>query len=571
MIRFLRAFGWLRWRLLVNGLKGGGRRDALERFSRFAAVLVPAILLVTFLGMAAALGLLGFLGGLFIGAGRVAPGGVLIAIRAVLLVLLVVPVIAPVIKATQGGVAGYTRLMLLPIPRGALHRVEVLASLADPWIAVAVPALLLFPAGLLLAGRLRAATVSLVAALATILLVASLSSLVSFLMEGLMRNRRRAEIFTFVFIFVLSLAGLVPALFSSESHRKAHEARAAGERHPPVSAEQFDRQLPAWSRALPSELHGRAIRAALDGRSGSASLALGALIAEALALFGLSAGAHRRLLGTAESGGGHRRAAQGSTLARRLPGLTQAASAVAIAQVRTALRSVRGRLSVLLPGPFLAILGLMSRRIPGDFPGGTALGSRGYVLLGAGIIFCIWSFQAFFLNQFAADRAGLSLQFLAPIPEEDLVKGKAVGCGIVLAASVLLCLVGAWIVAPGGTPFAWLSVLLGGAATYMLQSPVAALLSALFPVPADLSRPGKGGNPHGLAMLVGTVLVPALAGPPALLIGVVGHALGHHGLAFSLVVLWTAMAVAVTIPLLGLAARAVGPRRENLALVAQGR
>ena len=50
MIRSLRAFMWLRWHLLVNGIRGGERRDTLERVSRTLAVMAPILLLVMSFG-----------------------------------------------------------------------------------------------------------------------------------------------------------------------------------------------------------------------------------------------------------------------------------------------------------------------------------------------------------------------------------------------------------------------------------------------------------------------------------------------------------------------------------------
>jgi hypothetical protein len=193
------------------------------------------------------------------------------------------------------------------------------------------------------------------------------------------------------------------------------------------------------------------------------------------------------------------------------------------------------------------------------------------VLLGAGIIFSLYALQAFSMNQFASDRAGLTLEFLAPIPDLELVKGKAVGCAIVLGATVLLCLVCSLLVAAGGSPLVWLSVLLGGAATYLLLTPVAAVLSALFPVASDLSKTGTGGNPHSLAFLIGTLLVFVFSSPAAAILALAYHRYHRPGLALLLMALWTLVAAAISIPLLRLAARAVAPRRENLALVAQGR
>jgi uncharacterized RDD family membrane protein YckC len=72
-------------------------------------------------------------------------------------------------------------------------------------------------------------------------------------------------------------------------------------------------------------------------------------------------------------------------------------------------------------------------------------------------------------------------------------------------------------------------------------------------------------------MLFGTLFMAALALPPTIAVAVVSRLFGRPGLALALVALWTVIAAAVAVPLLASAARTLGPRRENLAVVAEGR
>ena len=74
MIRLLRAFAWLRWRLLRNGIRGGKRRDLGDRFSRISQVVVPALMFLLLIPSALGLGVLGLVGGMTLGAGS-APRG----------------------------------------------------------------------------------------------------------------------------------------------------------------------------------------------------------------------------------------------------------------------------------------------------------------------------------------------------------------------------------------------------------------------------------------------------------------------------------------------------------------
>jgi hypothetical protein len=239
--------------------------------------------------------------------------------------------------------------------------------------------------------------------------------------------------------------------------------------------------------------------------------------------------------------------------------------------MRTAIRTVRGRLGVLLPGPMLAVLVFMFSRI-GESPAWMeAIGSRGYYLFGAAGLFAIYSLQAFTMNMFATDRAGFTLQLLTPVADAELARGKVAGCGLVIGASLSLCLIGALAIAPGGSLALWISAGLGIAATYLLLSPVAVWLSALFPVSADLSKTGSGGNPHGLAMLIGTLLVLVGAAPPALILVATEHWLGRSVLSLPLMIVWTLIVAAVAHSMVILASRAIGQRRENIALVAQGK
>jgi hypothetical protein len=218
-----------------------------------------------------------------------------------------------------------------------------------------------------------------------------------------------------------------------------------------------------------------------------------------------------------------------------------------------------------------ALLGFLSRRFPDEIPGGSALGLHADVLLGVSMVFGLYALQGFTMNQLASDRAGLTLQFLTPASDLDLVKGKTAGCGIVFAVTVAICLIAALVSAPLGSPLGILSVLLGGLATYLLVSPIAATMSALFPVASDLSKTGTGGNPHGLAMLAGTLVILLLSVPPGVILGLVHHRLDNPGLALALMAGWAVAAGAIGVPALRIPARAVGARRENLALVAQGR
>jgi hypothetical protein len=114
----------------------------------------------------------------------------------------------------------------------------------------------------------------------------------------------------------------------------------------------------------------------------------------------------------------------------------------------------------------------------------------------------------------------------------------------------------------------WLATGLGGAAAFLVLSPVSALVSVLLPVASDLSKTGTAGNPHSIAMLAGTVIVFVAIVPAALIVGLLESAPAK---ALLVTTIWAALAAAIGIPLLGVVAKTLRSRRENLALVAQGR
>ena len=572
MIRALRALSWLRWRLLFNTLRGGQRRDRMEQVSRALAFAIPAILVALSLGSLVALVVIGFLGGRAMANGLLAFDLALMIVRLVSLLLIGTIIVMAVSSPVQSSMSRYSRLLLLPISRRTLHITEVGASLADPWILLIGVALLSFAAGIAAGGWIGAAAIAVLAACALMFVLACLGSVLGFAVAWLVRSRRRGEWFTLLFVIGISVLSIVPATIGKRIEDRSRARKEAGlPRDRTPIAQRFDRAMPAWSIAVPSELYAATIRGAATDNAGLIGMAIAGLLVEGLVLFGLSSAVHAKLIGSVESNRIRRRTAAAGAATFRIPLLGAAASAVALAQFRTAVRTVRGRLGVLLPGPMIAVLIFVFGSI-GEAPQWmTAIGSRGYYLFGAGGIFAIYSLQAFTMNMFATDRAGFTLQLLTPISDAELARGKVAGCGMVIGAALGLCLLGAFAVAPGGSVFMWLAAILGVVATYLLLSPVAVWLSALFPVPADLSKTGSGGNPHGLSMLVGTLLVLACAVPPALILVLSEHWLGRGALSLPLMAAWTLIAAAIAHPLVVLSSRAISQRRENLALVAQGK
>lgn len=575
MIAALRAFAWLRYRFLVNGLRGGKRRDSMEGLSRFAAVAVPALVLVFFVVPAAGLGALAFTGGRLVATGEIEARVVLVLARLLLLIVLGILLLAPLGASLgttpHGSIPGLTRFLLLPIAPRMLHFIEVAAGAASPGIAFLFPAFVLLPVGLMAGGKPAAAIAGLAAGGGFLLVLVCLAGLISFLLQWLLRDRRQAEIVTVIFLLAVSLGGMSMSFLVDPDMHAQGSAGGEQARGRLDSMKSFLNGTDglSWTLAIPAELYARALGWAIEGSLAAAWAAGALLLIEAMAVFLISGVIHRKILDS--PGTGRRRRKSGRSAARevRLPGVSPAAAAVALVQVRTALRTVRGRLAVFLTTlPVILMMAVLGRRMPGV---STFLLGHGYMLLSIGVFIGMLSLQSILLNQFATDRAGLTLQFVSPIHARDLILGKAAGGAALLSVALALFLAAALVMAPGGPALLWAAALVGGLSSYILMAPAAAVLSALFPKPADLGKIGSAGNPHAAAASIGLLLSVLAAIPPTLVMGIANYLLASPLLALLLMLLWTLLACALALPLSAAAARVLEARRENLAQVAQGR
>lgn len=571
-LRGLRAVIWLRFRLLKNSMVGGRKRDELEQMSRALATVVPFLIMALSAGTFLAVCLVGFFGGRMMASGWVAPGPGLLVVRLLVGLMVFTIVALSMVSPGQSTVSRYTRLILLPIPRRVLHLVEVLASLGDPWVAVVAAGLTTFAIGLNSGGRPAVALVAICAAALTVAVVLSLSSLISFLVAWLMRDRRRGELLTVIFVMGFSLMAFVPAFLSRSRAEQQAEPKPVKTRHLPDAAEieKFNRDLPAWTHYLPSEVHGQTIAAALAGDRPGATRGLVILLVEAVVLYVASGRVHRRLLGSLEGDRGRRRNTRVRLSVYRLPFLSPGGSAVAWVFLRNTFRSVRGRLTLLLPGPMLALLVAAFKGIPRETWTVDAA-SRGYLLFGGSLIFTFYAMHAISMNLFGSDRAGFTLELLVPVSDRDIVRGKIVGFALAMAAGGTACLFMSLLVARSGSPAYWLTMIIGGAATFCLIAPMAIWCSALFPVASDLSKTGSGGNPHPFAMIAGTFMTAIFFLPTIAILGIAEFALRSPMMAVAMSAGWLLMAAGMGLPFVNLASRALTARRENLALVAQGK
>jgi hypothetical protein len=195
----------------------------------------------------------------------------------------------------------------------------------------------------------------------------------------------------------------------------------------------------------------------------------------------------------------------------------------------------------------------------------------GLLLATAGIFFALMSLEGTLLNQFAMDRAGLTLEFLSPISDREMILGKAAAGALLVGSRAVPGMMVAALVAPGGSIFLWISLPFAALALFALMAPVGAILSALLPRPVDPGKLTKQNQPHFVASLVGMFGSLLALGPIAALAAGAVFLLESPALALLFIVLWTGVVLLISRSLLRVAERSLSRRRENLALVAQGR
>jgi hypothetical protein len=175
------------------------------------------------------------------------------------------------------------------------------------------------------------------------------------------------------------------------------------------------------------------------------------------------------------------------------------------------------------------------------------------------------------MNQFAVDRAGMTLALLSPLSDRDYLTGKAVGNALIAFAPAAVCVLAGMAIFRSGSPALWAAVPLSLIATYLLISAPAAILSATFPRLVDLNSIGRGSNAHGLAGLLGMLSFVAAGASNLVIIFAATSWLKRPALVPVLLVAWCAIAFAVSRLLFGVARRVFSVRRENLALLLSDR
>jgi hypothetical protein len=560
MVRILRAFAWLRWRMLVNALERTGSRDALERFSIAIEKLGPLLAAILLIPSSLALAGLGAAAGYALA--QQAPHPILFEVcRYLLLAVTALAIIGPLFLPAADR-TNPIRLLLLPIPRSVLYVAQSSSAFGDPWNLLVLPLLACIAAGILAGGQPIAALLALTGAVVFVILLIGLASLATSVLHLLVRDRRRGEWIALLFIVLIPLAGMLPAMLNPGSRRSGSGARSHS-------------TVPSWisttaTRALsvvPSQFYIVATREAAARQYPAAVAQLGILSVMAALVHAFGAAAFKRVLDSPGSSGARRAGAMNAAWGRRIPGLSSGASAVALAQLRLALRTPRGRSTLLSPLIMFVVFGVLMFRGSGTMDFGHMHFAGGLSLAILASAMSMLAVLPIAMNQFAVDGAGLTMALLSPLTDAELLRGKAAGNALIIVGPCLFSIVGSFLVFGGGSPALWAAVPLGLLAVYMLVAPVAAIASAMFPRVVDLNSIGRGSNAHGASGLIGLVSFIVSGAPPVLLSLLATTVLHRTELTPLFLAAWCIAAYGIGRVLFVAARRIFTNRRENLALL----
>ncbi|HEX6976049.1 MAG TPA: hypothetical protein VF147_16695, partial [Vicinamibacterales bacterium] len=541
----------------LNSFEHTGSRDLLERFSIAIEKLGPIIALVLIIPSAFVL-LVGSVAGGYAVAVATPFSVIVLVLRWMLIFVPIAAIIGPMFLPA-GDRTNPVRLLLLPIPRSTIYVAQASSALGEVWNVMMLPILIGFPIGLAAGGAFAAALLAIVAGVLLLAVTVGLAALATTLLHLIVRDRRRSELFGVIFILVISVAGLIPGLIDTPRN-KTPDGRLRRDRVP-AAVEEYGRRAAA---IYPTELYVRGTRAAAGGSLATAGVSAVALLATAVFIHGIGFLAFGRVL-DGPSTAGSRGRAEAESPWRRIPGLSPGASAVAMAHMRLVTRTTRGRTSLMSPLLMLVMFSALAYRRQGTMDFGSFELQGGLPLAAFVSFIAMIAMLPIGMNQFAVDRAGLTMVLLSPLPEGEYLAGKAVGIGLTTVPMALFCILAVFFVFPSGHGALWLCLPLGVTATYFLVAPAAAIFSAMLPRVADLSSIGNKGNAHGLAGLLGLLSFVVSGVPYVVLVLIAAKLLDRPWLAPVFLLAWCAIAFGLSRILFTVARGIFVSRRENLA------
>jgi hypothetical protein len=550
----LATFLWLRWRLRVNQFKRGG----------IANSIIMVILAVIGLFVAVGLLIASFFVGLF-ALSDVSPPVLMYVWDGIVVAFLFLWAIGLLTELQRSESLSLQKFLHLPVSLSGAFLINYLSSLFSVHMIVFVPAMLGLSLGLIFS-RGPAMLLLLLLVAGFLLMVTALTYQFQGWLAALMVNqRRRRTIIVFVtagLILVCQLPNLLNVIQPWKSLEEddtltrltakeaALKVSLSGGK---VSADDFKKQqeeIQSEQRARKEELKEHLSQQAEQMAGiinlcvppgwlplGALEAARGSFLFSGLAILGMM------LIGTASLWRAYRttlrlytgdfgsrktkavaatplpaktRPSSVTLLERRLPWLSEHASAIAVASLRALIRAPEAKMLLLTPVILVLVFGslLVARRmvVPDVVRPLVALGAAGMIML---------TMIQLMGNQFGFDRSGFRVFVLCSADRKDILLGKNLAFGALALVMGLAAVVVAQIVYPVRLDY-FLATLPQLVSMYLLFCVFANLLSILAPMPIAAGSL-KPRNPKLIPILFQMAflfLLPLIFGPVLLPLGV---------------------------------------------------
>lgn len=540
----LRAFLWLRWRLLVNQWRRGGRLNA--------ALMIILSVAAVFLTIPL------FVGGIAVGLyaiPKARPGHLLAAWDLIVVAFLFFWSLGLMAELQRSEPLMLSRFLHLPVSVRGAFLINYLSSFLSLSLVVFVPIMLAFCVSLMyVQGLAQGMTLALVAAF--LLMITALTYQLQGWLASLMSNPRLRRTILVVtttgFILLSQLPNLLNFFGTSASKSRPDRATALAtelanlektSHLPGAETESIERRRSEVLKEMEEAKRATRETVARSTRTarflnmvlpvgwlpyGAMSAAEGRLLPSLLGFLGMT------LIGAASLRQSYRttlaiytgeptnrkgrRASAIQTVARpqakgrslleaRLPGFSEPVSAVALAVHRSILRAPEAKMMLLTPAIMLPLFGSMLLNQGKTTPGW----ARPLIGIGAMLVVLVGMIQLL-CNQFGFDRDGFRTFVLSAVPRRDILLGKNLAYAPIAAGMAAILLAILQFVLPLRLDH-FLAMFPQFLSMYLVVCILANLLSIHAPVhiPPGTLRPANPDIKTVLAQLVTTMILFPLA------------------------------------------------------------
>ena len=494
-LHHLATFVWLRWRLARNRI----RRAGIVSF-----VFTMILLVLALLGGVAAFGLAYFLGVIFLP--RATPFGILMAWDGIVFSFLVMWATGVIAELQRSELFGIEKFLHLPVTLGGVFLMNYLTSFVSISLIVFVPAM----TGLVLALAQTYGPLQLILFVPMAGLIFAVTAVtyqfrgwLAAMMTDPRRRRFVISLVTMIFVLLVQIPNLMNLALQHAAQQGDVERRHEAEHAAVAWAEQTAGLANA---VVPIGWLPYAATAATEGRVWPALLATVALSLVAGASLRRSYLTTIRMhTGEFTSGKAPPRPAVRTDrtllVERSIPGLSEHASAIATASLRSILVAPEAKIMLMSPIIMVLVFGALfltrSFRPPAEFRPLVAAGALATSLLSMGILA---------INPFGLDRAGFRALVLSSAERRDILIGKNLSIAPLVIAVQIVFVALIQIVLPMRLDH--LLALIPQAATMFLLFSLLSNLSAIF-APSEIA-PGTmkptGGSGWTQMIRMGIVL-----------------------------------------------------------------